>query len=51
MPHKAPGESLSAYMDKFMSDAADRKKWPKAKQRAAVGYSEAREAKKKSKRG
>lgn len=43
-PKPQAGESLSEYMHKFMGDKRD-KKW-KPKQRAAVAYSEYREAKK-----
>lgn len=46
-PHK--GESLSEYVHEFMGDKRDQK-WPR-KQRAAIAYSEYREAKKKRKRG
>jgi DNA-binding ferritin-like protein (Dps family) len=45
MPKPESGESMDQFMDKFMGDKRD-KKWPK-KQRAAVGYSEWRDRKKK----
>lgn len=48
MPEPEKGESLSHYMGRFMSDKYDRDKW-KPKQRAAIGYSEFREKKKKRK--
>lgn len=43
MPKPEKGESLRDYMQKFMGDKRDRKKW-KPKQRAAIGYSEFRKA-------
>jgi hypothetical protein len=48
-PKPEKGESLSKYMGEFMSDKHDRAKWKNPKQRAAVAYSEMREAKRKRK--
>jgi hypothetical protein len=46
MPKPTKNESMSEFMAKFMGDKKDRAKWGQ-KQRAAVGYSEWREARKK----
>jgi hypothetical protein len=48
MPKPEKGESLGGYISKFMGAPED-KKWPQ-KQRAAIAYSEYRQAKKKSKK-
>ena len=48
-PKPQKGESLSEFIGEFMSDKRD-KKW-KPKQRAAIAYSEYKEAKKKRKDG
>jgi hypothetical protein len=45
MPKPESGESLRDYISKFMGAKKDQK-WPQ-KQRAAIAYSEYREAKKK----
>jgi len=42
-PHK--GESLGAFVSKMMGSKEARKRFPKAKQRAAVAYSEGKAAK------
>lgn len=47
MPEPSKGESLRDYVSKFMG-AKKEQKWPQ-KQRAAIAYSEYREAKKKRK--
>ena len=46
MPEKRPGEKLSTFIGRFVSSARERKKFPKLKQRLAVGYSEAGEKRK-----
>jgi hypothetical protein len=43
MPKRTPGESLNEFLGKFMKSKHDKKKWPKRKQRLAVGFAEARE--------
>lgn len=45
MPSPHAGESLGKFVSKYMSSGEARKHFPKAKQRAAVAYSEARRAK------
>lgn len=45
MPDPVKGERLGAFVSKYMGSKEARKRFPKAKQRAAVAYSEAREAK------
>jgi len=45
MPEPAKGESLGKFVSRYMGSKTARKHFPKAKQRAAVAYSEAREAK------
>jgi hypothetical protein len=42
-PAREPGEKLSHFVGKFMKSKHDKKKWPKRKQRLAVGFAEARE--------
>lgn len=46
MPSPAKGESLSGFVSKYMGSSEARKSFPKRAQRAAVAYSEYREAKK-----
>jgi len=43
MPAREHGEPLSHFIGRFMKSKHDKKKWPKIKQRLAVGYAEARE--------
>jgi hypothetical protein len=45
MPAPTKGESLSSFVSKYMSSKEARKRFPKRSQRAAVAYSEGREAK------
>jgi hypothetical protein len=45
MPEPRSGQSLGAFVSKYMGSKEARKSFPKAKQRAAVAYSEAKEAK------
>lgn len=45
MPEPHKGESLGNFVSKYMGSKEARKHFPKAKQRAAVAYSEARRAK------
>jgi hypothetical protein len=47
MPERSKGQPLNEFIGKFMSDKHDKKKWPKQKQRLAVGYAEAKERSKK----
>lgn len=47
-PEPEKGEKLSSFVAKFMGDKRDQK-WPQ-KQRAAIAYSEYRDAKKKRKK-
>ena len=44
MPKPEPKESLSKYMARYMGSKESRKSFPKRKQRAAVAYSEYRQA-------
>ncbi len=44
MPEPTKGESLSGFVAKYMGSKEARKKFPKRSQRAAVAYSEGREA-------
>ena len=43
MPERHTGESLSQFIGRFMKSKSDKKKWPKPKQRLAVGYAEAKQ--------
>jgi galactokinase len=45
MPEPVKGESLGDFMGKYMKSKESRKRFPSAKQRAAVAYSEAKRAK------
>ena len=45
MPEPVRGERLSTFVARFMKSGEARKSFPKQSQRAAVAYSEAREAK------
>ncbi len=45
MPEPRKGETLGEFVSKYMGSSHARKRFPKAKQRAAVAYSEGREAK------
>ena len=47
MPEVRKGESLKDFVGKYMGSKRARKDFPKQSQRAAVAYSEYREAKKK----
>jgi hypothetical protein len=49
-PERQSGEPLNAFIGRFVSSKRERKKFPKLKQRLAVGYSEAREAARKEHR-
>jgi hypothetical protein len=51
MPELQKGESLNAFVGKYMGSKEARKSFPKAKQRAAVAYSEFRGKKKAAKSG
>lgn len=42
MPEREKGEPLNKFMNSFMKSKGDKKKWPKVKQRLAVGFSEAK---------
>lgn len=44
MPEPRKGETLGEFVSKYMGSSHARKRFPKAKQRAAVAYSEGREA-------
>jgi hypothetical protein len=50
MPKRTAGEPLNEFIGKFMKSQHDRKKWPKEKQRLAVGYAEAREGAKRGRK-
>ncbi len=41
MPKRQSGEPLSDFIGRFVSSKREEKKFPKIKQRLAVGYSEA----------
>ena len=43
MPEREKGEPLSAFIGRFVKSKREKKKFPKIKQRLAVGYSEAAE--------
>lgn len=45
MPEPQKGERLGAFVSKYMGSKEARKRFPKAKQRAAVAYSEGERAK------
>jgi len=45
MPEPHKGETLGAFVSKYMGSKEARKRFPKKSQRAAVAYSEGREAK------
>jgi len=45
MPEPQKGETLSEFVGKYMSSKHAQKRFPKRSQRAAVAYSEGREAK------
>lgn len=47
MPSVEKGEKLSDFVSRYMGSKKSRKDFPDQKQRAAVAYSEFREAKKK----
>lgn len=49
MPSPSKGESLSDFVGRYMGSGEARKSFPSQKQRAAVAYSEYRQAKKKRK--
>jgi hypothetical protein len=44
MPEKRSGESLSAFIGRFVSSKREKKQFPSIKQRLAVGFAEARQA-------
>ncbi len=46
MPERRPGEKLSSFVGRFVSNKRDKKKWPSIKQRLAVAYSEGGEKRK-----
>lgn len=50
MPARHKGEPLSAFIGRFVGSKREEKKFPKIKQRLAVGYAEARESAKKERR-
>jgi hypothetical protein len=50
MPERHRGEPLSKFIGRFVSSKREEKKFPKLKQRLAVGYHEAAERAKKEKR-
>lgn len=43
MPLRKAGEPLGKFIGRFVSSKREERKFPKLKQRLAVGYSEARE--------
>ncbi len=43
MPERHSGEPLGEFISRFVGSKRERKKFPKVKQRLAVGYREARE--------
>ena len=43
MPEREKGEALDAFIGRFMKSKREKKKFPKVKQRLAVGFSEAHE--------
>lgn len=45
MPEPTKGEKLGDFVSKYMKSKESRKSFPKKSQRAAVAYSEAKEAK------
>jgi hypothetical protein len=47
MPEPSKGESLAAFIGKYMGSKKANKDFPSQKQRAAVAYSEYKDAKKK----
>ena len=47
-PLRNKGEPLNNFLHRFMSSKHDKKKWPKLKQRLAVGFAEAKEMAKKN---
>ena len=50
MPSRREGEKLSEFIGRFVGSKREERKFPKLKQRLAVGYAEAREQAKKEKR-
>ena len=42
MPEREHGEKLSHFIGRFVGSKREKRKFPKLKQRLAVGYSEAR---------
>lgn len=49
MPARKPGEKLSAFIGRFVDSKRESRKFPRIKQRLAVGYAEAREHARKEK--
>jgi len=43
MPVRERGEKLSDFIGRFVSNKAEKRKFPEAKQRLAVAYAEAKE--------
>jgi hypothetical protein len=50
MPNRKEGEKLSDFIGRFVSSRREERKFPKLKQRLAVGYAEAKEQAKKERR-
>lgn len=48
MPERHKGEALNKFIGRFVSAKREKRKFPKLNQRLAVGYSEAREAARRS---
>lgn len=50
MPARKAGEPLSEFIGRFVGSKREERKFPRIKQRLAVGYAEAREQAKKERR-